>query len=77
MIVKLNFHVNLSKQFSIFEYMIPSFEGSVNMDIYEDVDVDDYLRKEVRLILLIDWGNLMFKHSNLQSCVQVLNNQTL
>ena len=42
-----NFHVNISEQFTIREYMRPSFEGSVNMDLQKDVDEDDYLRKEV------------------------------
>ena len=35
-----NFHVNMSEQFTIRECMIPSFEGSVNMDL-QDVDEDD------------------------------------
>ena len=46
-IVRPNFQVNISEQFTICECMRPSFEGSVNMDLYEDVDEDDYLRKEV------------------------------
>ena len=41
-----NFDVNISEQFTIRECMKPSFEGSVNMYL-EDVDDDDYLRKEV------------------------------
>ena len=44
MTVRLNLHVNISEQFMICECTRPSFEGSVNM---EDVDEDDYLRKEV------------------------------
>ena len=32
-IVKPNFHVNISGQFTIREYMRPSFERSVNMDL--------------------------------------------
>ena len=40
-----NFPVNISEQFMIRECM-RSFEGSVNMDLYEDVD-DEYLRKEI------------------------------
>ena len=47
MIVRPNFHVNISEQFPIRECMRPYFEGSVNMDLQEDVDKDDYLRKEV------------------------------
>ena len=39
-------HVNISVQFAIRECMRPSFEGSVNMDLY-DVDENDCLRKEV------------------------------
>ena len=39
-----HFHENISEQFTIRKCMRPSFEGSVNM---EDVDEDDYLRKEV------------------------------
>ena len=27
--------------------MRPSFEGSVNMDLYEDVEENDYLREKV------------------------------
>ena len=46
MAVKPSFHVNISEPFTIRECMRPSFEGSVNMDL-EDVDEDDYLRKEV------------------------------
>ena len=42
-----NFHVNISEQFTIREYMRPSFEGPVNMDLQEDADEDDYLRQEV------------------------------
>ena len=42
-----NFHTNISEQFTIRECMRPSFEGSVNMDLKEDVDEDDYLTKEV------------------------------
>ena len=42
-----NLHVNVSEQFTICEYMRPSFEGSVNMDPSEEVDEDDNLRKEV------------------------------
>ena len=29
------------------ECMRPSFEGSVNMDLLEEVDEDDYVRKQV------------------------------
>ena len=36
-----NIHVNISEQFTIRECMRPSFEGSVNMDLSEDVDKDD------------------------------------
>ena len=32
-IVRPNFHVNISEQFTIRECMRPSFEGSVNMDL--------------------------------------------
>ena len=42
-----NFHVNISEQLTIRECMRSSFERSVNMDLEEDVDEDDYLRKEV------------------------------
>ena len=42
-----NFDMNISEQFTICECMRPSFEGSVNMDLQEDIDEDDYLRKEV------------------------------
>ena len=45
MILRPNFHVNISEQFTIRECMRRSFETSVNMDL-EDVDEDDYLRKE-------------------------------
>ena len=31
--VRPNFHVNISEQFTSREYMRPSFEGSVNMDL--------------------------------------------
>ena len=41
-----NFQVKISEQFTIHECMRP-FKGSVNMDLYKDVDEDDYLRKEV------------------------------
>ena len=37
-----NFQMNISEQFTIHDSR-PSFERSVNMDLYED----DYLRKEV------------------------------
>ena len=40
-----NFHVNISEQFTIRECRRPSFEGPVAMD--EDIDEDDYLRKEM------------------------------
>ena len=33
-----NFHVNISEQFTIGQCMRPSFKGSVNMDLYADVD---------------------------------------
>ena len=33
LIVRPNFHVNISKQLAIRECMRPSFEGSVNMDL--------------------------------------------
>ena len=46
-IVRPNFYVNISEQFMIRECMRPSFEGSVNMDLSEDVNEDDYMRKEV------------------------------
>ena len=46
-IVRPTFHVNISEQFTIGECTRPSFVGSVNMDPQEDVDKDDYLRKEV------------------------------
>ena len=45
--MRSNLHVNISEQFTIRECMIPSLEGSVNMDLQEDVDENDYLRKEV------------------------------
>ena len=32
-IVRLNFHVNISEQFTILECMRPFFKGSVNMDL--------------------------------------------
>ena len=32
-IVRPNFHLNISEQFTICEWMRPSFEGSVNMDL--------------------------------------------
>ena len=41
-----NLHSNISEQFTIDECMRPSFEGSVNMDLYEDVDQDDCLRNK-------------------------------
>ena len=44
--MKANFHVIISKQFTICECM-RLFEGSANMDLSEDLDEDDYLRKEV------------------------------
>ena len=39
--------VNIYEQFTICECMRPCFERSVNMDVEENVDEDDYLRKEV------------------------------
>ena len=45
--VRPNFHVKISEQFTIRECMRPSFEGSVNMDLKENVDKDDYLRNKV------------------------------
>ena len=45
--VRPDFHVNISEQFTIHECIRPSFEGSVNMALSEDVDEDDCLRKEV------------------------------
>ena len=45
--MRSNFHLNISEQFMIRVCMRPSFEGSVNMDLQEDVDEDDYLRKKV------------------------------
>ena len=42
-----NFHVNISEQFTIREYLRYFFEGSIHMDLLEDVDEDDYLRKEI------------------------------
>ena len=38
---------NFFGQLTIRECMGSSFEGSVNMDLYEDVGEDKYLRKEV------------------------------
>ena len=46
-IVRPNFHMNISEQFTINECKRLSFEGSVSMDLQEDVNEDDYLRKEV------------------------------
>ena len=46
-IVRPNFHVNISEQFTICECMRSSFERLVNMDLEVDVNEDDYLRKEV------------------------------
>ena len=43
-IVRPNFHVNISEQFTIRECIRPSFKGSVNM---ENIDQDDYSTKEV------------------------------
>ena len=51
-IVRPNFYVNISEQFTIRECMRPSFEGSINMDLYEDVDEDDYLRKKSHVVRL-------------------------
>ena len=45
--VRPNFHVNISEQFTVRECARPSFEGSTNMNLSEDVDEDDYMRKEV------------------------------
>ena len=42
-----NFLVNISDQFTIRKCMRPSLEGSVNMNLLEDVDEDDNLRKNV------------------------------
>ena len=42
-----NFHVNIPEQFTSRQYMRPSFEGSINMELQKDVDEDDYLRNEV------------------------------
>ena len=42
-----SFHVNISEQFTIHERMRSFFEGSVKLDLQEDVYEDDYLRKEV------------------------------
>ena len=39
-----NFHVNIPEQFTVRQYMRPSFE---NMDLQEDVDEVDYLKNEV------------------------------
>ena len=39
--------MNIYEQFIICEFMRPSFEGSVNIDVEDDLDEDDYLRKEV------------------------------
>ena len=46
--------MNISEQFTISECMRPSFEGSVNMDLQDVVDEDDYLRKEVSCSSSID-----------------------
>ena len=40
--MRLNFHVNISEQFTISECMRPSAEWSVNMNVYKDVDEDYY-----------------------------------
>ena len=42
-IVSLNFHVNISEQFTICECIRPCFQGSVNMDLQQDVDEGDSL----------------------------------
>ena len=52
-IVRPNFHMNISEQFKIHECVRPSFEGSVNMYLEEDVDEDDYPRKKSHLVRLI------------------------
>ena len=44
--MRQNFHLNISKQFTIRECVKSSLEGSVNMNS-QDVDETDYLRKEV------------------------------
>ena len=44
--MKSSFHVNISEQFMILKCMKSSFEASVNMNLYEDVDDDDCLMKE-------------------------------
>ena len=31
--MRLNFHVNISEQFTVREFMRPSLEGSVNMNL--------------------------------------------
>ena len=49
--VRPNFHANVSEQFTIRECIRPSFEESVNMNLQEDVDEDDYLRKEVSCMI--------------------------
>ena len=50
-----NFHVNISEQFTNCECKRPSFEGLVNMDLQEDVDEDDCLRKEVSCNAVINF----------------------
>ena len=45
-IVRPNFQVNISEQFTIRECIRTSFEGLVNTDPQEDVDEDGYLRKK-------------------------------
>ena len=69
-IVRPNFHVNISELFTIRECVRPSLKGSVNMDLQEDVDGDDYLRKEVscsktsRDIARVSILNSNFSNSN-------------
>ena len=46
-IVRQNVHVNISEQVTICDCTRPSFEGSVNMDLQEDVGEDNNLRKSL------------------------------
>ena len=63
-----NFHVNISEHFTFRECTRPSFEGSVNMDVQEDVDEDDYLRKEVSCSKTLSCGRVRFFQKIKRTC---------
>ena len=62
--MSLNFHVNISEQFTICECIRPCFEGSVNMDLQQDVDEGD-------IFLGYDF---ISKSSSVLKCFQIIAN---